>query len=77
MEKSIFISALVISIVYILFKFLEMRLILKETKPLKFMLRDSIIVYFSVLIGNFVMGQMEPLKNMSKQVSVFTDNPTF
>jgi hypothetical protein len=77
MSNSIFISALVISIVYIIFKFLEMRLILKETKPLKFMLRDSIIVYFSVLIGNFVMGQMEPLKNMSKQVSVFTDNPTF
>jgi hypothetical protein len=76
MSNSIFISALVISIVYIIFKFLEMRLILKETKPLKFMLRDSIIVYFSVLIGNFVMGQMEPLKNMSKQVSVFTDNPT-
>ena len=77
MSNSIFISALVISIVYIIFKFLEMRLILKETKPLKFMFRDSIIVYFSVLIGNFVMGQMEPLKNMSKQVSVFTDNPTF
>ena len=77
MSNSIFISALVISIVYIIFKFLEMWLILKETKPLKFMLRDSIIVYFSVLIGNFVMGQMEPLKNMSKQVSVFTDNPTF
>jgi|TARA_B110001450_G_scaffold255810_1_gene284329 hypothetical protein len=77
MSNSIFISALVISIVYIIFKFLEMRLILKEAKPLKFMLRDSIIVYFSVLIGNFVMGQMEPLKNMSKQVSVFTDNPTF
>ena len=77
MSNSIFISALVISIVYIIFKFLEMRLILKEAKPLKFILRDSIIVYFSVLIGNFVMGQMEPLKNMSKQVSVFTDNPTF
>ena len=77
MSNSIFISALVISIVYIIFKFLEMRLILKEAKPLKFMLRDSIIVYFSVLIGNFVMGQMEPLKNMSKQVSVCTDNPTF
>jgi hypothetical protein len=77
MGNSIFISALAIAIVYILFKFLEMRFILKETKPLKFMLRDGIIVYFSVLTGNFVIGQMEPFKNMEGPVSVFIDNPNF
>jgi len=77
MEKSIFISALVISIVYILFKFLEMRLILKESKPLKFMLRDGILVYFSVIIGYFVIQQMEPLRSISGPIAVFTDSPDF
>ena len=77
MEKSIFISALVISIVYILFKFLEMRLILKESKPLKFMLRDGILVYFSVIIGYFVIQQMEPLRSISGTIAVFTDSPDF
>ena len=77
MVNSIFISALVISIVYILFKFLEMRLILKESKPLKFMLRDGILVYFSVIIGYFVIQQMEPLRSISGPIAVFTDSPDF
>jgi|TARA_B110001450_G_scaffold3582_2_gene3711 membrane protein YdbS with pleckstrin-like domain len=77
MGNSIFISALVISIVYILFKFLEMRLILKESKPLKFMLRDGILVYFSVIIGYFVIQQMEPLQSISGPIAVFTDSPDF
>lgn len=77
MGNSIFISALVISIVYILFKFLEMRMILKENKPLKFMLRDSILVYFSVLIGYFVIQQMEPMKSIGGPIAVFTDVPDF
>ena len=77
MGNSIFISALVISIVYILFKFLEMRLILKESKPLKFMLRDGILVYFSVIIGYFVIQQMEPLRSISGPIAVFTDSPDF
>lgn len=77
MTNSIFILALTISISYILFKFLEMRFILKQNKPLKFIFRDSIMVYFSVLIGNFIMNQTTPFSGFSKPISVFTDIPDF
>ena len=77
MTNSIFILALFVSISYILLKFLEMRLILKQNKPLKFLFRDGVIVYFSVLVGNFIINQMIPLKGFSKPISVFTDTPDF
>ena len=50
-----FILAAVISFVYIVFLFLEMRFILKENKPLKLLFRDGILVYLSVLLGDFVL----------------------
>lgn len=56
---SSFIVAGIISVLYALFRFLEMRFILKETKPLKFIIRDAIIVYLSVISGIFVMEQIE------------------
>ena len=56
---SSFILAGIISVLYALFRFLEMRFILKETKPLKFILRDAIIVYLSVIAGIFIMEQVE------------------
>ena len=56
---SSFIVAGIISVLYALFRFLEMRFILKETKPLKFIIRDAIIVYLSVIAGIFIMEQVE------------------
>ena len=45
MNNSIFIIALIVAIVFFLFKFLEMRFITKKNKPLKYLIRDSILVY--------------------------------
>ena len=77
MEGSIFITAAVISFSYSLFKFLEMRFILKENKPLKSILRDTLIVYFSVLSGKFILEQMGPLKNLKIAPAIFTNEPDF
>jgi hypothetical protein len=74
---SIFLIATIISITYLVIKFLEMRLIEKEDKPLKFLIRDTLIVYFSVIIGNFVIQQLQPISNIAKITPVFTDNPGF
>ena len=78
---SIFIVAGAISIVYFLVKFGEMRFVDKESKPLKLLIRDSLLVYFSVIVGNFILDQLKPLldngTNASASLSVFTDNPTF
>ena len=49
--NSIFITGGVISFVYLVFKFLEMRFVLKEKKPMKVLFRDTLIVYISVVLG--------------------------
>ena len=77
---SIFIIAAVISITFLLIKFLEMRYIEKESKPLKLLIRDTLLVYFSVILANFVMDQINPIMTAGagkKVTPVFTDNPTF
>jgi len=82
---NIFIDAAIISAVFFVVKFVEMRFIDKESKPLKLLVRDSLMVYFSVIFGNFVIEQLKPMlqevgegsENVVIAPSVFTDNPGF
>jgi hypothetical protein len=81
--KNIFVVAAIVSICFFIVKFLEMRYIEKENKPLKLLIRDTLLVYFSVIIANFVIGQINPIiqggggTTNNKITPVFTDNPGF
>ena len=76
--ESIFVTAAIISIVFFIAKFLEMRFIEKENKPLKFLIRDSLIVYICVILGYFILNQLNPIiQGSDKNPLVFTDNPSF
>jgi hypothetical protein len=78
---NIFIIALIISITFLLTKFIEMRFVEKESKPLKELIKDAILVYFSVLLANFIIEQLKPIMNGGssavKHTPIFTDNPGF
>jgi hypothetical protein len=78
---NIFINAAIISVIFLIAKFIEMRFIEKESKPLKLLIRDALLVYFSVVFGYFIKGQINPLlKSGSKNsvvTPVFTDSPGF
>jgi hypothetical protein len=78
---NIFIIAGIISVIFLIAKFIEMRFVEKETKPLKLLIRDSLLVYFSVVFGYFVIGQINPIlkggSSGSTITPVFTDNPGF
>ncbi len=77
---NIFLAAGIISIIYFISKFLEMRYIDKEPKPLKFLIRDSLLVYVSVVVGSFIVDQLTPVINETEIPSIplaFTDNPPF
>jgi hypothetical protein len=78
---NIFIIAAVISIVFLIAKFIEMRFVEKENKPLKLLIRDALLVYFSVVFGYFIIGQINPMIKGgaigNKTTPVFTDNPGF
>ena len=56
---NIFIIAAVISIVFLVSKFIEMRFVDNESKPLKLLIRDTLLVYFSVISGYFIMEQIK------------------
>lgn len=78
--NNIFIISLVISIIFLIFKFLEMRFIDKENKPVKFLIRDTLIVYLCVTVGNLILQQLEPILEtniINVAPSAFTDNPNF
>ena len=77
---SIFVISGVIAIVFCVFKFVEMRFIEKETKPVKELVKDSIIVYICVLIGYYILEQLSPLLKDAEKLSsaeVFTGDPGF
>ena len=78
---NIFLYAGFIAGVFFLAKFIEMRYIEQESKPLKILIRDSLLVYVCVIVGNFVVEEINPtLQETLASVSspeVFNDNPEF
>ena len=77
MDK-VFVNAGVIAVVYSLIKFVEMRMILKEARPIKELLRDTIMVYISAIAGMFIIEQMGTVSMTGKNsTNVFVGNPEF
>jgi len=77
---NIFLAAAIISIIYFIAKFLEMRYVDKEPKPLKLLVRDALLVYVSVVAGSFILGQLKPVIHeniIPSNPIAFTDNPPF
>lgn len=78
MKNSIFITAIAISLIYLIFRFIEMRFVLKETIPLKTLFRDTLLVYLSVLLGDFILNQISPLNELAASgPEIFTNDPAF
>lgn len=78
--ENIFIYAFIISIIFLIIKFIEMRVVDKENKPLKLLIRDTLLVYFCVISGNFIFEQLLPanvLHHQNNQPKIFTDTPEF
>ena len=72
-----FIQGIIVSCVYLIFRSIEMRFIIKETVPLKKLMRDTLVVYISFVSGIFVYTQIEPIKNITSVPVVFTNSPDF
>jgi len=77
MEKYIIHSG-IIAFIYLLMKFVEMRINKKETKSVKELIRDTIIVYLSTFVGLYIISEFMPETSVVKTVTnVFTDPPGF
>jgi hypothetical protein len=79
--ENIFLAAAIISVIYFIAKFLEMRYVDDEPKPLKLLVRDSLLVYVSVISGYFIINQLQPVIHENITINAtplaFTDNPPF
>lgn len=79
--ENIFIYAGIISAIYFIVKFIEMKYVDQESKPLKILVRDTVMVYASVILGDFVMTQVGSKVNdaltSSVAPEVFNDTPDF
>lgn len=77
---NIFLVAGLISMVFLVSKFLEMRYVEKEAKPLKLLIKDTLLVFVCILFGNFVLEQVKPVIDeniVANAPAAFTDNPPF
>jgi hypothetical protein len=78
--ENIFLEAFIISVIYTIINFLEMRYFQNEEKPIKEIVKSGLLVYLSVVTGVFIVEQFKP--EVEKLVSespplVFVDNPPF
>jgi hypothetical protein len=86
-STKMFITGLVIAVVYFLLKFMEMRFVEPENqKPMKVLIRDSIMVCISAVVGMFVLTQFDQLGSLGGSSggdgggaapAVFVDTPGF
>jgi hypothetical protein len=79
--QEVFIYALAICTVFFLYKFIEMKFLPDdEKKPLKEVIKESLIVYFVSVIGIYIYSQFDIPANStggSKTTMAFVDNPSF
>ena len=76
MTVSPFMLATAISVIYLLFRFIEMRFIMKDTIPLKTLMRDSLLVYLSSLSGFYILQNVTPV-TIIENTKAFTNEPDF
>ena len=93
MNSNSYIVSGIIAFVFLVAKFLEMRFTNNnivdnegednggvQPKPLKFLLRDTLLVYMSSLLGFYVISQFEEhaaTNSVVKEVAAFTGGPDF
>ena len=89
MNTNAYIVSGIIAFVFLVAKFIEMRFANNKSggeddesvvKPLKFLLRDALLVYVSSLLGFYIIAQFEEHSSSgsaAKDVAAFTGGPDF
>jgi hypothetical protein len=90
MNGNAYVVSGIIAFVFLVAKFIEMRFTNSnsnksseedEPKPLKFLVRDALLVYVSSLLGFYIIAQFEEHAAVGssavKEVAAFTGGPDF
>ena len=83
-STKLFVIGVVVAAIYFLLKFMEMRFVEPDNqKPVKVLIRDSIVVCISAVLAVFILNQFENLGGGSSggtgngTPAVFVDTPGF
>jgi hypothetical protein len=88
-SETIFLLAFFTTTIFLLLRFLEMKFIDKQYKPLKILVRDGMMVFSSTLITAYVLSSMNgSIKDFMNVITetktldpaatqIFTDSPAF
>lgn len=76
---SLYLNSLLVAIIFFTIKMIEERFNKDETvdKPLKLIVKDTIIVYISCIFGYMVYEQFFPTGSSSGGASAFVNTPDF
>ena len=74
MEK-VFILSIIVTCLFFSIKILEMKYVDQEWKPLKIIVRDSVIVFFSSMVGGFLLFQVDG--SITDFLNIVTENKSF
>lgn len=77
MENNYIITCLVISIIFLIYNFFEMRYINKNNKPFKQLFRETLIVSVSSFIGIYLVDMINTNINQLIPPNAYTGNPDF
>uniref|UniRef100_A0A6C0KIA5 Uncharacterized protein n=1 Tax=viral metagenome TaxID=1070528 RepID=A0A6C0KIA5_9ZZZZ len=75
--ENLYTFALVGSVVFVILKFLESKYYLKQQVPLKTYIRDSLLVYITIVASHYLSEQFNPIQKAFSSPHVFTNNPDF
>ena len=74
MNHNVFVIPVIITLLFCIAKFIEMKFIDKELKPLKFVIRDATIVFLCSLLATFLSMNMNG--TIHEFINVVTDTKT-
>lgn len=79
MSNNVYVLALSVALIFLLCKMVEMKYLDKEGNlSFKTILRDTVVVYVSVVGGHFILHQIMPHDFVAaKTTQVFTNPPNF
>jgi hypothetical protein len=80
-NNNVFVNAIIISVLFFLLRIIENKILSKEEIKIKLILKDTLMVFFSIIIGDYLIIQLAPLiydkPELLSNPIVFTDNPSF
>ena len=72
-----FTNAMVIAFVYFIVKYAEIKFINKENRPVKLLIRDTVVVFVAGITGMYIINHFNVETVQAAAASAFTGTPDF